>query len=289
MAKYNQCILCGYHANLRTYHPEFRVCSKCESEIMNNGIVKDIPERKMYMSWYQIKERCSRNNVFYDISFEDIKNLYIEAGCNCSVLGIPFNLLHRDVGHTYPFMPAVDRIDPSAGYSKANCRIVSNIVNNAKEDWSNNIFNYIFTNYTDLITMDCDKTIIKRLFKLSYNKSAALKRVSKLRNLPYDLSTNIVRKLLDENNYRCAITNIPFNTFNPDNVDSQRLPFMPAVMRNNPSLGFTLDNVSLVCQIVCSAKYNFSEDIFKITFKYIEEYNPDLWNRIKHVVNRWNL
>ena len=60
-------------------------------------------------------------------------------------------------------------------------------------------------------------------------------------------------------------------------------------MRKDPTRGFTLDNVSLVCQFVCSAKYNFSEDIFKILFGYVEEYNEPLWFKIRDVVEAWNI
>ena len=113
MAKYNQCILCGYHANLRTYHPEYKVCSKCESEIMDDGIVLDIPERKIFMTWYIAKDNCEKRGIYYDISLDDVRVLYKEAQLKCGVLGIPFNLRHRGVAQRYPFMPSIDRIDPN--------------------------------------------------------------------------------------------------------------------------------------------------------------------------------
>lgn len=287
MAKYDQCILCGYHANRRTYHPEYKVCSKCESEIMDDGIVLDIPERKIFMTWYQVKDRCEKRGVYYDISLDDVKELYQEAQLRCSVLGIPFNLRHRGIAQRYPFMPAIDRIDPNKGYIKGNCRIVTNVVNHAKEAWSDKLFEYTFNNYTDLLLMNCEKETIKRLITSACYRSSSLKISANKRGLDFDLSTACIRNLLDKNDYRCAITHIPFNTFNPDKEYSHRLPFMPAVMRKDPEKGLTLDNIYIVCQFVSSAKLNFTEDIFKILFGYVEEYNEPLWYKIRDVVEAW--
>lgn len=291
MAKYDQCILCGYHANRRTYHPEYKVCSKCESEIMDDGIILDIPERKIFMSWYQIKDRCEKRGVYYDISLDDVKELYHEAQLRCGVLGIPFNLRHRGIARRYPFMPAIDRIDPNKGYIKGNCRVVTNVVNLAKEAWGGKLFEYIFNNYTDIILKNCDKDTINELITNACYRTCSLRGSANARGLRYEINNESFRQLLDKSAYRCSITHIPFNRFNTNKTKRhrQKHPFMPAVLRKDPSKGFTLDNVSLVCQFVSSAKSNFSEDIFKILFGYVEEYNEPLWFKIRDVVGTWDI
>lgn len=291
MAKYNQCILCGYHANLRTYHSEYKVCSKCESEILDDGNVLDIPERKIFMTWYQVKNKCEKRGIYYDISLDDVKVLYNEVQLRCGVLGIPFNLRHRGIALRYPFMPSIDRIDPNKGFIKDNCRIVTNVVNQAKEAWGDRLFEYIFNNYTDITLNNCDKETIKQLVTTACYRTSSLRGSSNKRGLKCDINAESFRYLLNKSEYRCSITHIPFNDFNTNKTERlrQKHPLMPAIMRKDPTQGFTLDNVSLVCQFVCSAKYNFSEDIFKILFGYVEEYNEPLWFKIKDVVEAWNI
>lgn len=52
----------------------------------------------------------------------------------CAVTGIPFDMevKLRGCGHMAPWSPSLDRIEPSKGYTKENCRMVVWMYNCAK-------------------------------------------------------------------------------------------------------------------------------------------------------------
>ena len=62
----------------------------------------------------------------------------IEAGV-CEVTGLQFEYSKDGKDRFQPFIPSVDRIDSSKGYTQDNCRMVVWIYNMAKAEWSDDI------------------------------------------------------------------------------------------------------------------------------------------------------
>lgn len=65
---------------------------------------------------------AKRAGVAFDLTLEWAASF----GGICAVSGIPFV---PSFGHTGPFTPSVDRLDPAKGYTQANCRLVIWAVN----------------------------------------------------------------------------------------------------------------------------------------------------------------
>jgi hypothetical protein len=62
----------------------------------------------------------------------------IRAG-KCELTGVPFVLERKS-----PYMPSLDRIDSSKFYTADNCRVILLILNLAKRDWPEDVFQAAF-------------------------------------------------------------------------------------------------------------------------------------------------
>lgn len=86
------------------------------------------------------KQRAKRKKLEYSLSV-DVLILISESQNNqCSLTGIPFDLKSSHEYRVRPFAPSIDRIDNSKGYTLDNIRIVCIIVNKAKNEYSQEIF-----------------------------------------------------------------------------------------------------------------------------------------------------
>lgn len=72
------------------------------------------------------KARANKYGLFYDLPDGWCLEQFERQERACVVTGIPFR---RDAPKHSPFMPSLDRIDPKAGYTAHNCRLVAYIVN----------------------------------------------------------------------------------------------------------------------------------------------------------------
>lgn len=115
-----------------------------------------------------------------------------------------------------------------------------------------------------LVTKQYQKTAKGRLIQLMRQaKSRATKH-----GLPYDLNVHFLLKLWDIQCGKCALTKINFNLERNETYSSE--PFAPSIDKINPKLGYTQDNVRLVCVAINFALNEFGEDIFKqICFAYL--------------------
>lgn len=131
----NRCYLCGKAFEVQN-HPEFTLCQSCFDD-MTSYDVPFIPRAYLKKKLRDAKSRAKKHGFEFDIDLKFLEEL-VSSKC-CMVTGIPYNLGSRGGSKTYPFMPSIDRIDPSKGYTKDNCRLVCNIVNTAKLDWPESI------------------------------------------------------------------------------------------------------------------------------------------------------
>ena len=127
-------------------------CKECGKPIVINGRHSHLCEkcwnfhRNAYNLLAACKERSSSREIPFDLDIDWIKNRL----SNCSVTGVP--LVIRDIKskQTYgnyrdrdPMSPSIDKIDPSAGYTKDNCRVVCWWYNVCKQTWSDEEVLYI--------------------------------------------------------------------------------------------------------------------------------------------------
>jgi hypothetical protein len=134
----------------------------------------------------------------------------------------------------------------------------------------------------DRISEDSKKKYLNnrenRLAKASYwyydakNIAASLlrnvKRRAKTAKLECDLNKTFIEDLFQNQNNKCDLTKIDFIL---DKSDTSRRPFAPSVDRINSKLGYTKDNVRLVCTVVNFALNEFGDQVFdKMCRAYVE-------------------
>lgn len=72
--------------------------------------------------WYK-RDECSARGLDFDL---DIDWLYARIIKGCELTKLPFNIDNRKA---MPTSPSIDRINPSKGYTKDNCRLILNGLN----------------------------------------------------------------------------------------------------------------------------------------------------------------
>lgn len=95
--------------------------------------VKEIPMlREIY---YSTIRNAKIKGTEHSISFDDVLELSERANGECDISGIPFEYDEYPNAHRRPWVPSIDRIDSSLGYTKENCRLVCTAVNLAMNEW----------------------------------------------------------------------------------------------------------------------------------------------------------
>ena len=83
---------------------------------------------KLKTMMWSCKARCRRNNIYFDLTLDDMVEMWTDT---CPVLGIRFVLDNPAIRDT---SPTLDRLDPNAGYTRENCNIISARANRIKND-----------------------------------------------------------------------------------------------------------------------------------------------------------
>ncbi|WP_428516348.1 hypothetical protein [Roseovarius sp.] len=81
------------------------------------------------------KQRSVDRGMDFDLTTDEVLNLYHRQGGRCAVSGIKFSAEPAKNGRTNPFRPSLDRIDNNRGYTLDNVRIVLWGVNLARADF----------------------------------------------------------------------------------------------------------------------------------------------------------
>lgn len=82
------------------------------------------------------KTRASLKNLEFSITPEYIRSLFEASGGKCQLTGIPFDFDKSYVPYERrPYVPSIDRINPSAGYTEGNVRLICSAVNIAMNTW----------------------------------------------------------------------------------------------------------------------------------------------------------
>ncbi len=65
-----------------------------------------------------IRNRSKKNNIAFDLTRQWLKKR-LDRGV-CELTGLSFDMAGRRTPHS----PSIDKIDPSKGYTKKNCRVI---------------------------------------------------------------------------------------------------------------------------------------------------------------------
>lgn len=88
------------------------------------------------------KKGAEKRKIPFTLSFDYFRLRYTLTGGCCEVSKIPFDMTADCIaGSRRPFVPSVDRINSSLGYTPENVRIVCYIVNSAMGTWGDLAFN----------------------------------------------------------------------------------------------------------------------------------------------------
>jgi hypothetical protein len=72
-----------------------------------------------------------------DITKEFLESMFKGADHSCMITKIPFEYTNFYGGLKNPYAPSLDQINPGKGYYKDNVQLVSNFINRAKNDMTN--------------------------------------------------------------------------------------------------------------------------------------------------------
>ena len=115
-----------------------------------------------------------------------------------------------------------------------------------------------------LSQFDIKCTVCKECKKKGYLSQwiANIKNRVKSKGWVCEINAGFIQELFEKQGGKCALTKIPF-TFNYTKHKShQKDPFSPSIDRINPKIGYTKDNVRLVCMIVNLALNEFGDTAF---------------------------
>ncbi|QKF94337.1 hypothetical protein QKU48_gp0879 [Fadolivirus algeromassiliense] len=143
-----------------------------ESEKQSNNIKTDTPMQKWICSfngyikktYLDIKNNLDKRSkkLKFDITEDDIKQLYIKQEGRCLLSGIKMTYIgyqSNSSNKINPFNISIDRIDSSKGYTKDNIQLICSAVNRMKSDLtddellllSNDIYRTNFNKINNLI------------------------------------------------------------------------------------------------------------------------------------------
>ena len=84
--------------------------------------------------------RAKQRSRNCSISLEGLLELWDRQGGRCAISGIEFHdETYPKVLVNRPFAPSIDRIDPNAGYTPENVRLVCVSANFARNQWNDNV------------------------------------------------------------------------------------------------------------------------------------------------------
>lgn len=91
--------------------------------------------------------RAAKQEMPFTLDLEFLIELYHNQAGQCALTGLSMNLDSPKIGRSRPFVPSLDRIDSTKGYTKDNVRLVCWAVNVALSQWGESQFNTICRAY----------------------------------------------------------------------------------------------------------------------------------------------
>lgn len=94
------------------------------------------------------KQRAKEKNLPFDLDYDWAVEQVEKNEFSCALTGIKFfSSWNGPAGKCNPMIPSIDRIVPSLGYVKSNCRVVLFAINAMLLDWGEDLFLTVANNY----------------------------------------------------------------------------------------------------------------------------------------------
>ena len=132
--------LSGYNYNVYRDRLDRR-CHKCKIEQNRLARANYSDEKRLIKilqeRWLGARDRAKRKNVLFNITKQDLMDLWNKQKGKCAISGISMTYT-MDTGRN-PYNVSVDQINPSSGYTKDNIQLVCMCVNQLKSDFDMSI------------------------------------------------------------------------------------------------------------------------------------------------------
>lgn len=93
--------------------------------------------------WYKIRDGARTRNLEFNITIEDIWNLFIKQDRKCALTGIEIDVINCGHRNSMKCTASLDRIDPNKGYVIDNVWWVHKKINQIKMDINKDEFIYL--------------------------------------------------------------------------------------------------------------------------------------------------
>lgn len=111
----------------------------CEAWVRHIETVRDNKKEWLSKIWVGAQERSKAFKRPFSIKYDEWVDMALRSNGRCEITGIPFSFEIVNGTKRPPYMPSIDRIDSSLGYSYGNCRIVCLCVNLALNKWGDEV------------------------------------------------------------------------------------------------------------------------------------------------------
>lgn len=141
-----KCLVCGQYKDIsefskgnvnKTRHNFSRECKDCESKRKKQQRLKlnsSDPVQFFKSLICGCKTRCIKNNLYCDLTIEQLLNLYEEQNHKCSLSGLEMTTIRKAGKNIYN--ASIDRIVPGGDYTLSNIRLVCSHVNMMRSNLS---------------------------------------------------------------------------------------------------------------------------------------------------------
>jgi len=89
---------------------------------------------------FRAAQRARRKKVTFALSVEDVAKLWKKSKGRCALTGIPFDEVNAGRFARRPWVPSLDRIKATEGYTVENTRLICCAMNFALNAWGEEIF-----------------------------------------------------------------------------------------------------------------------------------------------------
>lgn len=92
---------------------------------------------------FRAMRRAKRKNVEWSLTAQDVAGMWAASKGRCALTGIHFDEANAGRFARRPWVPSLDRIDASKGYTTQNTRLICCAMNFALNSWGEEIFERI--------------------------------------------------------------------------------------------------------------------------------------------------
>ena len=232
-------------------------CSKC-SRIYNNKKRKNRGSKSIGdiggVFINHIKNSAKKRNIEFNITNEQIWNLFKKQNYKCALSGIDLNL-SRDIKNGHPdfskFNASLDRINRDMGYIENNIQWIHRDINYMKNVFSDpyliDMCKKIILNYED--KPDTIEVNVPN-YKIENRTFTKIKSSAKRRKLEMNIDIEYLKNLLKKQSGKCKLSNISLSS---DNMSLDRI---------NSDFGYIENNLQWVHKDVNIMKFDFHIERF---------------------------